>query len=252
MTTDHNHIFVDPEIETYHKEGNVVTTARKPHRLLGAVGCFAVLTLILSAAAGAQTGVLFVNNNRVGIGISTPTTDLHVVGAAGTTKVLVVDTGGGGYLAPFEMRNDGPLGFRLLDTAGSASCGSNCIDFNNAGGEFRLNFNDGDGPELRLTVNGQLILPGATLPDYVFEPDYPLLPLDELEAFIERNKHLPNLPSQAEVDEAGYINVSELQLRLLEKVEELTLYTLEQQKQLAELSAEMSALRERLEDLRAD
>lgn len=67
--------------------------------------------------------------------------------------------------------------------------------------------------------------------DYVFDDDYALMPLNELEKFIGDNRHLPDLPSAAEVSEHGY-NMVSMEGILLKKIEELTLYTIELQKQL--------------------
>jgi hypothetical protein len=109
--------------------------------------------------------------------------------------------------------------------------------------EFRL-FAGGD-----LRITGTLTTgSGATYPDYVFEPDYPLMPLDDLEQFIEENRRLPNIPPAAEIAEKG-LNVSATQIKLLEKVEELTLYTIEQQhtiEQLIRSNAEQQKVIEQL------
>jgi len=70
--------------------------------------------------------------------------------------------------------------------------------------------------------------------DFVFEEEYKLLPLVEVEQFIKKNKHLPNVPSAAEV-EANGINLGEMNNILIQKVEELTLYILDLQKQINEL-----------------
>jgi hypothetical protein len=59
--------------------------------------------------------------------------------------------------------------------------------------------------------------------------------LKELELYIAQNNHLPNIKSEAEYTQAGEIDLGELNLKLLEKVEELTLYTINQQKQIDEL-----------------
>lgn len=66
-------------------------------------------------------------------------------------------------------------------------------------------------------------------PDYVFEKEYKKYSLYELENFIEKNSHLPNVPNAKEVEENG-INLAEMDAILLKKIEELTLYTIEQQK----------------------
>jgi hypothetical protein len=70
--------------------------------------------------------------------------------------------------------------------------------------------------------------------DYVFENDYLLLPINEVEDFIKVNKHLPGVPSENEVIEEG-INLGEMDAVLLKKIEELTLYVIELKKELEEL-----------------
>ena len=76
-------------------------------------------------------------------------------------------------------------------------------------------------------------------PDYVFNKNYNLLPLNEVEQFIAENQHLPNVPSAAEV-EANGVNVGEMNATLLKKVEELTLYIIDLQKQIDELKSSKS------------
>lgn len=73
-----------------------------------------------------------------------------------------------------------------------------------------------------------------TWPDYVFQSEYKLPPLSEVARYIHTNKHLPDVPSAQEVEKNGY-SMSELDIALLKKVEELTLYIIEQQKQIDEL-----------------
>jgi hypothetical protein len=94
-----------------------------------------------------------------------------------------------------------------------------------------------------LVTGGGFIDDGATLnvPDYVFEPGYELMPLAELKAFIEREQHLPNVPDRDEVKAKG-LNLSEFQMRLLEKVEELTLYTVRQHDEIQALRAHLAEL----------
>lgn len=72
--------------------------------------------------------------------------------------------------------------------------------------------------------------------DYVFASDYKLRSLGEVEAFIKENKHLPEVPSEKEVYEEG-ISVTEMLQIQMKKIEELTLYTIQQQKELEELRA---------------
>ena len=83
---------------------------------------------------------------------------------------------------------------------------------------------------------------GPCAPDYVFDDDYGLMSLEELAAFIAQNHHLPNVPSESDLREAGVINHSEMQMTLLEKIEELTLYTLQQQKVIKDLEARLTKI----------
>lgn len=76
---------------------------------------------------------------------------------------------------------------------------------------------------------------GQFYADFVFAKDYALPTLKEVDSFIQTNGHLPDVPSAAEVKENG-INLVEMQVKLLQKVEELTLYTIKQQKLIEEQS----------------
>lgn len=78
--------------------------------------------------------------------------------------------------------------------------------------------------------------------DFVFENDYNLRTLKEVENYITENKHLPEIPSEAEVTENG-INLGEMNAKLLQKIEEVTLYLIEQNKKIEELQKEVSALK---------
>lgn len=86
-----------------------------------------------------------------------------------------------------------------------------------------------------------------SVPDHVFDEDYELRDLDDLRSFVEENKHLPEVPPAAEVDEGG-VNVGRLCMTLLKKIEELSLYTLQQQECLEALEARV----EQLEQSRLD
>ena len=72
-------------------------------------------------------------------------------------------------------------------------------------------------------------------PDYVFGEEYKLMDLKELESYVNANKHLPGVPSSCEVEEQGDVDLSEMNAILLEKVEELTRYVIDLQKQIDEL-----------------
>ena len=89
------------------------------------------------------------------------------------------------------------------------------------------------------------------VPDYVFEPDYELMPLSELQDFIHQKRHLPNIPSAKEIKQGG-LNLSQTQMRLLEKIEELTLYTLAQEKTIQQLQSDESNLESRFKQLEVE
>lgn len=76
-------------------------------------------------------------------------------------------------------------------------------------------------------------------PDYVFAPNYQLMPLDSVETYYTANNHLPGVPSQDEVQQNG-INVYDMNAVLLQKIEELTMYVVEQQKQIDAMKEEKS------------
>ncbi|HOU81850.1 MAG TPA: hypothetical protein PLK62_01480, partial [Bacteroidales bacterium] len=81
-------------------------------------------------------------------------------------------------------------------------------------------------------------------PDNVFEPNYNLMPLKELEQYILKNKHLPGVPTQNEISKDG-MDVYEMNAILLKKVEELTLYVIEQQKQIDQLKERFETLEQK-------
>lgn len=78
--------------------------------------------------------------------------------------------------------------------------------------------------------------------DFVFEEDYRLPPLPEVDAFIKMNKHLPEIPSAVESKNEG-VNLGEMQTKLLQKIEELTLYLIQQDHTIRELKNEIQALK---------
>jgi len=82
--------------------------------------------------------------------------------------------------------------------------------------------------------------------DYVFKKDYELKTLEEVEKHIAEKGHLPNIPSAGEVIEKG-INVAEMDAKLLEKIEELTLYSIDQNKRLQSQSEEINELKRQVQ-----
>jgi hypothetical protein len=76
--------------------------------------------------------------------------------------------------------------------------------------------------------------------DYVFDANYNLKSLDEVEQFIKQNKHLPNIPPAGEIAQNG-IAISDMTQRIMEKIEELTLYVIQQQKEIEQLKQKIKA-----------
>jgi hypothetical protein len=89
------------------------------------------------------------------------------------------------------------------------------------------------GDEFKLDVNGHIrateIVVSADWSDFVFEEDYQLMALNEVEAYIKENKHLPDIPSESVIANSG-VSVGEINAKLLQKIEELTLYVIKQDK----------------------
>ena len=77
-------------------------------------------------------------------------------------------------------------------------------------------------------------------PDYVFASDYSLPKLNEVKAFVNENGHLPGLPSASQVSENG-LGLGEINAKLLEKIEELTLYIIEQEERIQKLEEKLNA-----------
>jgi len=88
-------------------------------------------------------------------------------------------------------------------------------------------------------------------PDYVFSSGYKLNPLQEVKSFINQNKHLPNIPSAQEVKENG-ISLGEMNAKLLEKVEELTLHLIKQEERLNKQEKQIEAQKEMIDKLLKD
>ncbi len=115
------------------------------------------------------------------------------------------------------------------------------IDYDTEYSYFKGNVGIGTAtPSEKLSVNGkvrskEVKVEANNWPDYVFTPSYNLKSLDQVETFINENGHLPNIPSAQEVEENNGIELGEMNVKLLEKIEELTLYTIDQQRKIDQL-----------------
>ncbi|SMX26105.1 hypothetical protein TRP8649_00178 [Pelagimonas phthalicica] len=193
--------------------------------------------LVFRTKPGApQDSIHIAADGDLGFGTSSPEASVHI---RRTSAAAGVDM--------LKLESNDIL--EMIFENNSATAAVNVFKFSHNGNEFRILNQDTAGTtEFALDEDGNLSLLGSltvnvgstpsSFPDYVFEEGYNLMPLSEVENFIAENGHLPRIPSAADVAENG-INVSELQIALLEKVEELTLYTLAQQKRIDELTEQL-------------
>lgn len=101
-------------------------------------------------------------------------------------------------------------------------------------------------PSAELSVNGvitakEVLVTDSGWPDYVFKSDYELIDLHRIAEYIDRNQHLPGMPSEREVKASG-IPVSKLITLQMEKIEELTLYLIEMKKENEVIKERLSKL----------
>ncbi|MEL4309133.1 hypothetical protein [Joostella sp. CR20] len=177
------------------------------------------------------------STGNVGVGIINPTSKFEVQGDFNNLFMIGNKSPDGGQTyTSYEngraymnfVEYDDPFVLRFIQTH---------LDLDNTELIFyNGNMGIGTNPDAKLSVKGDIHtqevkvdLAGAVAPDYVFMNDYKLKTLDEVKAYINNKGHLPNIPSAKEMEEEG-INLKEMNLKLLEKIEELTLYTIEQQK----------------------
>lgn len=93
-----------------------------------------------------------------------------------------------------------------------------------------------------------IVSPMSDWADYVFEENYDLKPLEEVEQYIQQHKHLPNVPSQEEIKKSG-LHLKDITLTQQEKIEELFLYVIELKKEKEQLAKENTALKNQLENI---
>ncbi|MCL8537134.1 MULTISPECIES: hypothetical protein [Chryseobacterium] len=135
----------------------------------------------------------------------------------------------------FTVRTNGKIFMGGVDPTPGFVC-SDCND-------YRLFVKDGIKAEKVKVEAG----PGGWA-DYVFKKEYKLRSLEEVEQHISEKGHLPNIPSAQEVEKEG-INLGEMNTKLLEKIEELTLYSIEQNKQLKSQSEKIEKLEQQVQKL---
>ncbi len=195
-------------------------------------GAYIPLLLIGGTSATNITPVLI---NNVGVGIGTPSSSFYgklnvydpVDGKASMTLQSNVD-------ARFWI-SEGNNTLKIGGTGGSAPPASGIINIT-ANGLVGVGTTT---PQSEFSVKGTITaqrvkVTQAGWADYVFHKDYQLPSLDEVENYVRSNQHLEGIPSAAEVEKDG-IDVGEMNKKLLAKVEELTLYLIEQNKKIAAL-----------------
>ena len=179
------------------------------------------------------------SSGNVGIGILNPTTRLHIndgalkIGlstSASERLKNILQFGDGTYVQMGEWEKDDYLSFKASGynfTKGNVGIGTLTP-------AYKL--------DVVGTIRAQELIVETTGADFVFAEDYQLRPLSEVKAFIIENKHLPEIKSAQEMQEDG-VSVSELQTKLLQKIEELTLYLIQQEQTIQDLRQEVEQLK---------
>lgn len=211
------------------------------------------------------------NAGNVGLGTNSPLAQLHTTGTLRfenlandntKTRVLVMDVNGNAsYRDASTLGGSGGSSISgsvnyLAKYSGSSTIGNSLVyDNGTSVGIGTININE---TGYKLFVESgvrtrKVKVDQGTWADYVFETDYKLPTLAEVEAYIKTNKHLPDVPSAKEIEQNG-LDLGDNQSLLLKKIEELTLYIIEQQKEITELkkqSKEILEIKKQLETLSA-
>jgi hypothetical protein len=188
------------------------------------------------------------STGNVGIGTS-PTEKLHVNGTVRMSGFKLTTGAANGYVLTSDSNGVGT--WQLGGGGGASLWSQNGSDIYYNTGKVGIGVTN---PQSELTVNGVITTKEMKVkltgwPDFVFADNYKLMPLNKLERYIKREKSLPGIPESKEVTKEG-VNVGELQAKLLEKVEELTLYVITQNKELTELKKEVGDLKKENRELR--
>lgn len=231
-----------------------------------------LLVCVFTLASEAQENTYpWVQKEDIGIGTSSPAYKLHINGTVGVTagKKIILSAGIDEF--SWIAYDDGNVcGFSGATVLGAFNGNFVFVDGEDCGDVFSITGGIANANKMRiggsnltmgshlLAVNGSAIFTKAFVklyanwPDYVFEKNYRLLPLRELDLFIKENKHLPNVPTATEVEKDG-IDLGANQTVLLKKVEELTLYIIEQDKKIEMLekqNEQLKKLQQQIDELK--
>lgn len=193
----------------------------------------------IGQSSGLATRMSIASNGDVGIGTTNPSFALHV---NSPDNQLMRFTSTNGTWLDFESTN-APSGSRIWSIGHLGLTGQFGVYQRDGANQYRLmigqNGNVGIGTNStgshKLAVEGSIgarkvKVEASGWSDFVFQNDYELRSLQEVEQYITQNKHLPEIPNSAEVQRDG-IDLGEMDSKLLQKIEELTLYLIEQNKQ---------------------
>lgn len=196
--------------------------------------------------AGTQT--MAITNGAVGIGTVSPSYKLHVADAT-SAAIVAIDGAAASSVWTYYQITGGfkcASGYRASSDAYTIfAAGGDRINVSNASGFVGINTT---APAYQLDVcgviRGKEVRVATGWCDYVFAEDYKLAPLSEVEAFINENKHLPEV-TPGSIIEAQGLEVGKVSAEMIKKIEELTLYVIEQDKQIKNLQSQVNSLVEK-------
>ncbi len=219
--------------------------------------------LELSRDAGFRS-LKFYDNQGLGLGI-------HVVGQALFSRDNAAECcGGTGLYTVAIAENTAATGRRASISFHNSGFDEGRLELSNDGGFRNIKFLDNQGANLGLNVTGKVLIGNTSMPggyklyveqgiltekvkvalkntgnwaDHVFAPGYKLKPLTEVETFIQKNQHLPGVPSAETLVKEGGVDINVMLAKQMEKIEELTLYVIDIKKENAQLKKEVLAIK---------